>query len=252
MVGFLDFFSCCSFFTGIFWPFFVPVERRSLPRLAFLIRIGFRRRFLSAMPASCNGSFCVCDTEVMTLISKLAIAVAGAAVVLTGCSVPVAGEASAASSAPTTTRSAYTPPIYTPPAAQQTSSNIGALGVDTFTYADGLAVSVSKPEVYTPGKYSAGNDFPVAVRLVVTVTNNSSKAFDPTLFQVDASFGGQSASRIFDSANDIGSAPQTQVLPGKSISFPVAFSIIEGGGELQVDTTPSWSHNSSVFIGPIG
>jgi hypothetical protein len=190
----------------------------------------------------------------MTLISKLAVPVLGAAIALTGCSVPVAGEAAPASDTTTTTRAiapAYVPPSYTPPAAQQTSSNVGALGVDTFTYADGLAVSISKAEAYTPGKYSAGNDFPVSVRLVVTVTNNSSKAFDPTLFQVDASFAGQSASRIFDSANGIGAAPQTQVLPGKTINFPVAFSIVEGAGELQVDATPSFSHNSSVFVGPV-
>jgi hypothetical protein len=187
----------------------------------------------------------------MTLLRLLLVL--GAAVALTGCSVPVTGEAAPASDT-TTTRAvapAYVPPTYTPPATQQAPSNIGTLGVDTFTYADGLAVSISKAEVYTPGKYAAGDDFPVSVRLVVTVTNNSSKAFDPALFRVDASFAGQSASQIIDLTNGIGLAPQAQVLPGKSISFPVAFSIVEGAGELQVDATPSFSHNSSVFVGPV-
>jgi len=190
----------------------------------------------------------------MTLM-KLAAPVLGAAIVLTGCSMPVAGEAAAAPEA--TSQSAppvYVPPTYTPPAAQASqasATNIGKLGVDTFTYADGLVVSISKAERFTPSRYSAGNDYPVAVKLIVTVTNNSSKAFDPTLFQVNASFAGQAASQIFDSQNGLGLAPQTQVLPGKSINFPVAFSIVEGPGELQVDARPSFSHNSSVFVGPV-
>lgn len=39
----LDFFILRSFDTGIFEPFFVLVDFRSLPRLAFLILMGLRR-----------------------------------------------------------------------------------------------------------------------------------------------------------------------------------------------------------------
>jgi hypothetical protein len=178
----------------------------------------------------------------------------GALLALVGCAAQpqvIPGQASAdpAAAAPTST---YTPPTYSPPAAQQATNNIGTLGVDTFTYADGLVVGVSKAQVYTPGRYAAGHDNAVGVRLDVTVTNNGSKVFDPTLFQVNASYAGQPASQIFDSANGLGVPPQTKLRPGKSITFPVAFSIVDGGGELQIDVQPSFRHNSSIFVGPVG
>lgn len=46
VLGFFDFLSLRSLETGIFFPFLVPVDFRSLPRLAFLMRI-FRLRAMS-------------------------------------------------------------------------------------------------------------------------------------------------------------------------------------------------------------
>ena len=43
VVGFFDLASFCSFFAGIFWPFFAPAVLRSLPRLLGLILMGFFR-----------------------------------------------------------------------------------------------------------------------------------------------------------------------------------------------------------------
>src|SRR5215831_13619324 len=50
VVGFLLFFNRRSVETGIFLPFLVPVDRRSLPRFAFLILMGARRRLAIASP----------------------------------------------------------------------------------------------------------------------------------------------------------------------------------------------------------
>lgn len=159
--------------------------------------------------------------------------------------------APAAQSAPSTAPTAeYSAPPAAPPASVQ--YEVAEMGGEVFTYEDGLVVSTTTPKVYEPGRYAITGENPVAVRFDVTVTNNGSKPFDPTFFGVDASYGGQPASQIIDISNKIGASPQTKVLPGKSITFSVAFSIIEGPGEFQVDLRPSWSHNSSTFAGPIG
>ena len=179
----------------------------------------------------------------------------GAVVAMAGCAAQpevVSGQAEAADE-PT---ALYTPPpvptqqIYAPPVSQQQTA-VGQLGVDTVDYPDGLQVALSTAHVYKPGRWSAGHDNAVGVRLEITITNNGSEAFDPSLFLVNASYADQPASQIFDSQNDISGAPQTTLLPGKSIKFPVAFSIPEGPGELQVDVQPSFSHDSAVFVGPV-
>lgn len=139
------------------------------------------------------------------------------------------------------------PPTYEVAAPAVTITPFG----QSFTYADHLSVTVSDVKTYQPGRYSAGHDQAVGVRMTITVQNDGSQAFDPTLFSAGASFAGAPGDRIFDSANGIGSPPQTKVLPGKSVAFPVAFSIVEGSGELQVDVAPSWNHVSAIFTGPV-
>jgi hypothetical protein len=148
VVGFLDLARLASFLAGIFWPFFVPVDLRSFPRLAFLILIGLRRRFELAMTVSRNGSSCVCDTEDVTfpqppsgsswpnpphpphppkkprlgLAARIGLIFGG--VVILGVVVGLSNQDDpapvATSSAPTATsapRATYTAPTYSPPAA---------------------------------------------------------------------------------------------------------------------------------------
>ncbi|GLZ45946.1 hypothetical protein Acsp06_21310 [Actinomycetospora sp. NBRC 106375] len=122
----------------------------------------------------------------------------------------------------------------------------------TFTYADGLAVTVSEPTSYDPSRYAAGNTNPHAYKVTVRVTNNTGAAFDPTLLQVAMTTGGVQASSIIDSQNDInGFAPQNQLQPGRSLTYDVAFSTTANSGEAQVDVTPSFSHDPAVFTGTL-
>ena len=68
----------------------------------------------------------------------------------------------------------------------------------TFTYADGLAVTVSEPAAYDPSSYAAGNTNPYAYSVTVRVTNDTGAAFDPVLLHAAMSTGGAPASQIFD------------------------------------------------------
>jgi hypothetical protein len=142
------------------------------------------------------------------------------------------------------------PAFAPPPAAPPVDDQVSGWG-ETVTFDDGLQVQVAAPELYRPGSYSAGHDKARAVRINITVTNGGSQPFDPVVMLVNASHGGQMASPIFDSQNGIGGAPQTNVLPGKSTMFPVAFSIGDQPGELQVEVTPSFEYTDAVFVGTI-
>lgn len=146
-----------------------------------------------------------------------------------GATTPVAGSApSAGSSAP--------------------ASAAVAFG-QTFTYADGLAVTVDAPTTYDPSSYAAGNTNPYAHSVTVRVTNNTGAAFDPTLLRVMMATGGAPASQIFD--GESGMPPQNQLQPGRSLTYEVAFSTTANSGEAQVDVVPSFSHDHAVFTGTL-
>jgi hypothetical protein len=133
----------------------------------------------------------------------------------------------------------------TTPAAAPASSAVG-FG-QTFTYADGLAVTVDRPATYDPSSYAAGNTNPHAYTVTVRVTNNTGQAFDPTLLQVAMSTAGAPASQIFDT--EMGLPPQNQLQPGRSLTYDVAFSTTTDTGEAQVDVTPSFGYEPAVFTG---
>jgi hypothetical protein len=87
------------------------------------------------------------------------------------------------------------------------------------TFDDGLAVEVTAPEPYKPGRYAAGHDGDRAVRFDITVVNGSEEPYDAVMTVVNATHGGRQVSRIFDSANGGSENPAGTVLPGKSTTF---------------------------------
>jgi hypothetical protein len=174
---------------------------------------------------------------------------------LAGLGIGNSGDTTPPAPAPAASDYSVSVPTYAPPAVLDDEVVAPPVTVtpfgQSFTYVDGLSVTVSEAKVYQPRRGAAGHVNPIAVRLTITVQNSGSQPFDPNMFGASASFAGQSGERIFDSANGILSPPSTTLLPGKSISFPVAFSIVEGSGELQVDLAPSWGHVSATFTGPV-
>ncbi|MEJ2888773.1 hypothetical protein [Actinomycetospora aeridis] len=137
----------------------------------------------------------------------------------------------------------------TPPVAAPAPATTAVAFGQTFTYADGLAVTVSEPTSYEPSSYAAGNTNPYAYSVTVRVTNNTGTAFDPVLLQTAMSTGGAPASQIFDA--ETGTPPQNQLQPGRSMTYEVAFSTTTNSGEAQVDVTPSFDHEAAVFTGDL-
>lgn len=144
------------------------------------------------------------------------------------------------------------PPGATAPASDG-SSNTPATATfgQRVTYENGLAVEVTAPQAYRPGQYSVGHDRDRAIRFEVTIVNGSSEQIDAITAVVRGTHDGRDAPMIFDSAKGLNGPPQGVILPGNSITFPVALSIGKEPGALQVDVTPGFLSDPAVFTGNI-
>ncbi|CCH87978.1 exported protein of unknown function [Modestobacter italicus] len=131
-------------------------------------------------------------------------------------------------------------------AAASSASSVGKFG-QTFTYTDGLEVAVAPPEDFQPSDSAAGNTpGKAAVTLSITITNGTSANYDPAIFSASVQSGTSPEEQIYDSANGIAGAPSTTLLPGRSVTFEVAFTATDPG-DLVVEVTPGFEYNSSIF-----
>jgi len=121
-----------------------------------------------------------------------------------------------------------------------------------YTWANGLAVDVAAPVACTPGQFSAPPDIARAVKFKVTVTNGTSAAFETALMSLgdDAQFNGQKAAKIFDSSGGCESTfDSATVLPGKTYTFDVAYSVGAQPGEMQLVFEPTFNSDKAAFVG---
>ncbi|MDX8050309.1 DUF4190 domain-containing protein [Lentzea sp. BCCO 10_0798] len=121
-----------------------------------------------------------------------------------------------------------------------------------FTWANGLSVDVAAPTACTPGQYSAPSNIARAVRFEITITNGTSAAFETALMSVgtDAQFNGQKAEMVFDSSGGCDSTfDSATVLPGKTYTFHVAYSVGAQPGEMQLVFEPTFNSDKAAFVG---
>lgn len=123
-----------------------------------------------------------------------------------------------------------------------TSAENNAFG-DTFTYDDGIAVTVSAPEAYTPGEYSSGADQAASVVFTVTIENGTDANFEPMPYET-ATSGGVEASKVYDS--DIESSPTTVVPAGQTITYRIVFSVADAD-QIVFQMSPSFDYDDVVF-----
>ncbi|MGW6932475.1 hypothetical protein ACWGE0_20645 [Lentzea sp. NPDC054927] len=121
-----------------------------------------------------------------------------------------------------------------------------------YTWENGLSVDVAAPVACAPGQYSSPPNIARAVKFQVTITNGTSAAFETALLSLgnDAQFNGQKAERIFDTGGECGSAYDTAtVLPGKTYTYDVAYSVGAQPGEMQLVFEPSFNSDKAAFVG---
>ncbi|TYL54003.1 DUF2510 domain-containing protein [Agromyces mariniharenae] len=123
---------------------------------------------------------------------------------------------------------------------------------DTMTWDDGVALTVSAPEPYTPSPFAVGSTLADNVVFTMTITNNSTENLQPVPFPTLTS-ADQEASQIFDvgedlegNGDDVGIPPTAIVPPGGSVSWRVAWSVADPAS-LTMEASPSFAYANATF-----
>jgi len=119
---------------------------------------------------------------------------------------------------------------------------------ETFAWDDGVSMTVSEPEPFTPSDLAMGADQAVNLAFTLTITNDSSENVQPVVFSRLAS-GDTDATRIFDvgaEGGQVGIPPTTAILPGESITWREAWSVADPDS-LTMQTAPSFQYEDAIF-----
>ena len=107
------------------------------------------------------------------------------------------------------------------------------------TYPDGLRISVGKPKRFTPDSTFFGPREKSYVSFTVTITNDTSKRYEPTGLTVTLQSVNKEMEQVFDPRNHFSGIPFTSLLPGRKVVFKVGFGAIDPGDMvLQVHANP--------------
>lgn len=139
------------------------------------------------------------------------------------------------------------PPVATP--AAQPDNQVATFG-QTFTWPDGIAVSVAAPKPYSPGAAAAGNTRGRAIAITTTITNGSQQLYQFNPFDVgpQVTQGGEAASTIIDIGNNMTDTAAATILPGKSFRYTTAYSV-GPKGDLQVQYSEGYGGGQAIFTG---
>lgn len=122
--------------------------------------------------------------------------------------------------------------------------NGGTTGDTSATYRIGQThkgedanITVSKLRNVTTSETAMPEQDAKAFTVTVTVQNTSDEPLNPHLLTFAASVGDRPAQEVFDSGHGFEGAPGSKILPGRKLTFPVAF-VRPGSGEIvvQVDS----------------
>jgi hypothetical protein len=92
-------------------------------------------------------------------------------------------------------------------------------------YPDGLAVKVVNDGEFRPSQSAAKPNAPKFIKMTFTVTNGTSKPYDPVLFYATMQSANTETEQVFDSAAKIGLGPQTAVLPGREATWATGWGV---------------------------
>lgn len=117
----------------------------------------------------------------------------------------------------------------------------------TYTYEDGLSVTVSKPSTYHPTRYAAvTKKSPHYVTFKVTVVNKTAKKVDLTLFNATVQSSSEEAEAVFDSEGGLEGSPSTSLLKGRESTFKIGFGV-QDPKDIVMDVAPDFDHDTATF-----
>jgi hypothetical protein len=132
-------------------------------------------------------------------------------------------------------------------AAEEEAANSTATFGKTYTWEDGIAVTVSAPEPFKRSEYAAGGEDAAAyVAFTITVVNGTSAPFDVSMFTASAQSGNTEAESVFDTENKLEGSPSTKLLAGREAKFRMGFGVSDPA-DIVLEIAPSFEHNSVLF-----
>lgn len=109
---------------------------------------------------------------------------------------------------------------------------------DTYTWNDGLAVTISEPTEFTINEFTAelyDLDAGTPILFDVIVDNGTDEELDSIGFHANALSGGKEAEAVFDTENGV-DLPTVKLLPGDTLTYKIAFIVADLD-----DVRVSWS-----------
>lgn len=103
-------------------------------------------------------------------------------------------------------------------------------------------ITISAPKPFTPSKTASAGDWDEYVVMDVTEVNDSAKP-DMAGWVIRATTGSKEAEPVFDSENGI-TTPTVDIMPGKSITYKVAFGRTKGADFVLSANTLAGSHTA--------
>lgn len=123
---------------------------------------------------------------------------------------------------------------------------------EMMTWDDGVSLTVSVPEPYTPSDFAVGATHANNVVFTLTITNNSTEDLQPLPLPA-LSPGDQDVSQIFDigsdvfrPGDDVGFPPAETIEPGGSVSWRAAWSV-DDPSSLTLQVAPNFLYPSATF-----
>lgn len=116
----------------------------------------------------------------------------------------------------------------------------------TYTWENGLAVTVSTPKPFKPSEYAAAEKATAYLEWTVTIVNGTKDNYDPSLFSTTLQSANTEASEVFDMENGFEGSPSTTLLPGRESKFKIGYGV-QDPKDLVLEVTPGFEYESAIF-----
>ena len=116
-----------------------------------------------------------------------------------------------------------------------------------------MTVMIGIPKAFTPRPppnvaYVGAKNLPAHLMFPVLIINGGMDNYDPGHLVVSVQSGGAPGSRMVDSGAGYGGGPSTTVLPGRRVTFAIAFAIADPRDVvMDVRPDPAAAYQASVF-----
>ncbi|AJW78486.1 hypothetical protein [Clavibacter michiganensis] len=128
----------------------------------------------------------------------------------------------------------------------ESTTTLNSVFGETFAYTDGVSVTVSAPQPFTPSEYANKGSEPNFVLFEITVVNGSEGNYDPTSFYDTLQSANAESEEVYDSQQGLGNSPTTSLLPGREAKWTVAYGVLDPN-DMVMEITPGFEYSSRIW-----